>query len=127
VIEPALASGRWVITDRYFLSTVAYQGARGLDWREILARSEAEFPLPDLAILFAMPVDEAIERIRARRGPTEAGFERADYLARVTAIFDALDLTYLARVDALGDVEAVTERSLAVLRDRVSADRISPD
>jgi len=31
VIEPALAAGRWVITDRYFLSTVADQGASGLD------------------------------------------------------------------------------------------------
>ena len=49
MIEPALAAGRWVITDRYFLSTVAYQGARGLDWRAILARSEAEFPAPDAA------------------------------------------------------------------------------
>ena len=44
VIEPALAAGRWVITDRYFLSTVAYQGARGLDWREILAQQRSRVP-----------------------------------------------------------------------------------
>ena len=42
VIGPALAGGRVVVTDRYFLSTVAYQGARGLDWRAILEESEAQ-------------------------------------------------------------------------------------
>jgi hypothetical protein len=46
VIEPALAAGKLVITDRYYLSTVAYQGARGLDWQEILRDSEAAYPMP---------------------------------------------------------------------------------
>jgi dTMP kinase len=119
VIEPALAAGRWVITDRYFLSTVAYQGARGLDWREILARSEAEFPLPDTALLFALPAEVGLARARSRPGPVEPAFEQVDYLVKVAAIFDALDLPYLERVDASGDVEVVTTRALAALRAHV--------
>ena len=123
VIEPALAAGRWVLTDRYFLSTVAYQGARGLDWREILARSEAEFPVPDAALLFVLPAAEGLTRARARGGPAEPVFERADYLERVAAIFAALDRPYIARVDASGSEPSVTARALSALHalgDRVT-------
>ncbi len=119
VIEPALAAGRWVLTDRYYLSTVAYQGARELDWHEILARSEAEFPVPDAALLFVLPAAEGLTRARARGGPAEPIFERADYLERVAAIFAALELPYLARVDASGSEASVTERALFALRARI--------
>jgi dTMP kinase len=122
VIAPALAAGRWVLTDRYFLSTVAYQGARGLDWREILAASEAEFPVPDAALIFELPVADGLARARARGGPAEPVFERADYLERVAAIFAALERPYLARVDASGSEAAVTERALAALRAHVDLD-----
>jgi len=57
VIRPAIAAGAVVLTDRYFLSTVAYQGARGLDPERLLAEAEAEFPLPDLALV--LDVDPA--------------------------------------------------------------------
>jgi dTMP kinase len=119
VIGPALAAGRWVLTDRYFLSTVAYQGARGLDWREILAASEREFPVPDVALLFELPVADGLARARSRGGPAEPVFERADYLERVAAIFAAIDRPYLARVDASESEAAVTERALAALRPRI--------
>jgi dTMP kinase len=115
VIEPALAAGRWVLTDRYFLSTVAYQGARGLDWRDILARSEREFPIPDAVLLFELPVEVGLERARARAGPAEPAFERSDALTRAAAIFAAVDRPYLRRIDASGDAAAVTERALAAL------------
>ena len=48
MIAPALAAGEIVLCDRYFLSTVAYQGARGLDAEALLAAGERAFPLPDL-------------------------------------------------------------------------------
>ena len=51
LIRPALAEGRIVLCDRYYLSTVAYQGARGLDAAAILRKSEAEFPVPDVVLL----------------------------------------------------------------------------
>jgi len=115
VIEPALAAGRWVLTDRYYLSTVAYQGARGLDWCQILERSEREFPVPDAVLLFELPVETGLERARARAGPAEPVFERSDYLARVAEIFAAVDRPYLRRIDASGDAAAVTDRALAAL------------
>jgi dTMP kinase len=114
-IEPALAAGRWVVTDRYTLSTVAYQGARGLDWQQLLARSEAEFPLPDAVLLFELPVAVGLARTRARGAP-DARFEQDAYLREVAAIFAAIDRPYLARVDASGSADAVTARALAALR-----------
>jgi dTMP kinase len=119
VIAPALAAGRWVLTDRYFLSTVAYQGARGLDWREILASSEAEFPVPDVVLLFQLPAAEGLARAHARGGATDPRFEQGDYLAQVERVFAAIDRPYVARVDASGSAEAVTARALAVLRARI--------
>ncbi len=125
LIEPALARGRWVVTDRYFLSTVAYQGARageasGLDWREILAASEAAFPAPDAALVFELPVADGLARARSRRGADDA-FEREGYLERVWAVFAAIERPYVVRVDATGDVAKVTERALAALRARLDA------
>ena len=36
VLEPALANGRWVVSDRFTASTIAYQGyGRGLDLAEL--------------------------------------------------------------------------------------------
>jgi dTMP kinase len=82
VIAARARAGRWVITDRYFLSTVAYQGARGLDWRRILARSEAEFPLPDAALAVRAARPRRLARARARGGAPDLWFEHGDYLPR---------------------------------------------
>jgi dTMP kinase len=123
VIEPALAAGRWVLTDRYFLSTVAYQGARGLDWREILASSEAEFPVPDAVLLFELSPEAGLVRARARGSAPDPRFERVDYLTEVAAIFAAIERPYLARVDASGSVEDVTACALAALRARIEVFR----
>ena len=115
VIVPALAAGRTVVCDRYFLSSVAYQGARGLDWETILAESELAFPVPDRALLFELSIDEALARIRARGGPAEPAFEHANYLRRVAAIFAAIERPYLRRIDAGARPEAVLGQALAAL------------
>jgi dTMP kinase len=119
VIAPALAAGRTVVTDRYFLSTVAYQGARGLDWREILRASEARFPLPDLALGLEVSAEVGLARVRSRAGAPEPAFERAGYLARVAEIFASLDRDYVVRVDASRGETAVRAALLAALADRL--------
>lgn len=100
VIAPALAAGQWVVTDRYFLSTVAYQGARGLDYAQILAESESEFPVPDLVVLLEIDPSVAVERIHGRGGVIEEVFERQEFLEAVAAVFDAIDRPYVERIAA---------------------------
>lgn len=106
-IEPALSDGRSVVTDRYFLSTVAYQGARGLDWRTILAESEARFPVPDVALLFEVDAATGLARVRARGSELEPAFEREDFLVRVAEIFAQIERPYLVRIDATEESSAV--------------------
>ena len=118
VVTPALARGALVLSDRYFLSTVAYQGARGLDPQQLLAASEAEFPLPALALLLVLPPEQGLARVAAR-GAAEPAFEHADFLARVAAIFAALDRPYLERVDASGSPDAVEARLAAAVHRRL--------
>jgi dTMP kinase len=118
-IEPALAAGRVVLTDRYTLSSVAYQGARGLDPAEILRAGEAEFPLPDLALVFELDVDAGLDRVRARGGVAEPSFEQSEFLQKAQRIFEGLERSYIARIDASPAPEAVCERVLATIRERL--------
>lgn len=118
-LVPALAAGRIILCDRYYLSTVAYQGARGFDPAELLADAEAEFPAPDLALVFEVDPVAGLARVAARGGIAEPAFEEAGFLAEVGAVFAALDRPYLARIDATGDVESVARAVREVLHDRL--------
>jgi dTMP kinase len=118
LLLPSLASGAVVVTDRYYLSTVAYQGARGLDPAKILADSEARFPVPDLAILVEMPAALGLERVRARGKKIDVAFERIEYLEGVARVFAAIDRPYLVRIDGAVAIDAVHAAIADALRAR---------
>jgi dTMP kinase len=122
VIEPALAAGRTVLSDRYYLSSVAYQGARGLDPDGILAESEAAFPHPTLAILVEIEPERGLERVKARLaggGIAEPLFEEVAFLREVARVFAGLRLPYLVRVPGDDTPEAVHRRILRLVDDRL--------
>lgn len=106
LIRPALDRKAAVIVDRYYFSTVAYQGARGLDPEELLARNEAFAPEPDLLALLEVEPAEGIARIRSR-GDQANLFEREDNLRAAATIFAGLKKPYLLKIDARQDIEAV--------------------
>lgn len=112
VIRPALTAGKTVLSDRYYLSTVAYQGARGGDPLGILEESEAEFPLPDLVVLLEIEPSAGLARVHARGGAVEARFEHSEFLEAVAEIFRCLDRPYIARIDASGTPDDV-QRAVA--------------
>lgn len=118
VIVPALARGDVVVTDRYFPSTVAYQGARGIPWQEILALSEAEFPVPSLALLLEIDPARGLARVEARGGMREPLFEDGPFLARVAAVFAAIDRPYVVRVRGDGTPAEVAAAIARVVAER---------
>ena len=68
LINPALEAGEVIILDRYYFSSMAYQGVRGFDPAEIRRVNEEFAPQPDLLLLLDLPVDTALERIGIRDG-----------------------------------------------------------
>jgi dTMP kinase len=119
VIRPGVASGAVVLTDRYTLSTVAYQGARGLDPERLLAAAEAEFPVPDLALVLEVEPEVGLARVAGRGGEAEPAFEEATFLARVAALFRAVERPYVVHLDARRARDAVQRDVQGALRRRL--------
>jgi dTMP kinase len=109
VIAPALEAGLVVVCDRYFLSTVAYQGARGFDWPQILADSEARFPVPDLVLLLQVSPEAGLTRTETRTGHAEPIFENAEFLNRVAGIFAEIERPWIARLSGDADPDRVSD------------------
>ncbi len=111
LIAPALATGKVVILDRYYFSTMAYQGARGFDPAEIRCQNEAFAPVPDLLLIMDLDVDSALERIGAR-GDTANEFEKRENLERCREIFLSLKNESFVRViDTCGTLDEVAARA----------------
>jgi dTMP kinase len=114
VIRPALAAGHVVVTDRYYYSSVAYQGALGLDPARILAENEAFAPRPHLVFILTLPPALAVARLSGspRRLPQVS--EGQDYLEQVAAIYASLTGPHLHRVDAAASPEAIHAELLKI-------------
>jgi dTMP kinase len=106
LLTSALNRGKIILCDRYFLSTVAYQGAIGFDPETVLARNSFA-PDPDLALLFQAPINIGLTRISSGRGETPNDFEQTENLRKVAAIFAAIDRPYIKKIDATGPIESV--------------------
>jgi dTMP kinase len=119
LIEPALEAGKVVVTDRYFLSTVAYQGARGLPFDELLQRSEGLFPVPALAIVIEVPPKLGLERVHQRGTGLNPVFERLSFLEQVAVVFRKLDRPYIMRIDGRAEIDRVRETIAREIRDRL--------
>uniref|UniRef100_UPI0035121446 dTMP kinase n=1 Tax=Limnobacter sp. TaxID=2003368 RepID=UPI0035121446 len=93
-IEPALASGAWVITDRFEDSSFAYQaGAGGASWEDCQALSKWALKgfEPALTFLFDLPIEVSQVRIAQRAGDGDK-FE-----AKPTAYFEAVRAGFIKR------------------------------
>lgn len=79
-VEPQLAAGTTVISDRYLMSSLAYQAEEAdRDWVAQLARG---VPRPDLTILLDLPIETAAKRREAAGRPVER-YDADSYLAKV--------------------------------------------
>jgi len=68
IILPNLEKGNWVVSDRFMDSSIAYQGGgRQLGKKLIISVAEyLNLPQPDLTLLFDLPVEISLSRVKAR-------------------------------------------------------------
>lgn len=124
-IRPAVEAGKWVLSDRFLDSSIAYQGgAGGLGAGTIrqLHRIGSRGFLPDRTLLLQLPPEAAEDRASLRDGNAgdRIGSRGRDYHARVAAAFRAIAEEEPHRfriVDAEGSAEEVTDRLLTALED----------
>ena len=124
LIAPALASGAWVICDRFIDSTRAYQGASGIEDAAILALHAfgSEALLPDRTILLTLSPERGVARANQRDG---AGADRfvardPDFHRRVAEFFERIanhEPDRVRRVAADAFPEEITQAILTELHD----------
>jgi dTMP kinase len=127
VLEPALASGRWVVSDRYAASTIAYQGyGQGLAPAALdeLVQWATNGLAADLSILVDVSVEVAAARLAADRRARADRMERLgpDFAARVRDGFLAQAVQDPERwlvVDGTAEVAALTAHIVASVRERL--------
>jgi len=105
-LKPALKKKRIVILDRYYYSTIAYQGAKGID-EKLIRRMNEEFVVePDLVFIFDIDPKKGLERIENRK-KKDMLFEREDYLVKVREIFRSFKGEKFIHIDALKSKEEI--------------------
>jgi dTMP kinase len=117
-VEPALAAGHVVLTDRYVLSSWVYQS---LDCDPAWVRAiNQRAPWPDLTFVLDVPAAEAMRRVMARHGaagPALEIYETTSLQARLAAGYAALArdpaLPHVQRVDGTRSLAEVTATLVA--------------
>ena len=127
VIEPALASGRWILCDRFTDATYAYQcGGRGVPREAVRALESIVHPRlqPDVTFLFDLEPAIAFERQRKQsRTPDQFERETLEFFGRVREAYLERMREQPARfrvIDASGSIETVRAR-LAAAFDEATA------
>ncbi len=116
-VAPALERNEIVLMDRYYLSSVAYQGAFGLDPEYILKRHMIkEILTPDLILYYDCPVEISVQRITKKRGESLNHFEKKEYLEKVREIYLRYStIKKLHTIDATADTSSIYAKSLSLI------------
>jgi dTMP kinase len=107
-ILPSLRRKKAVVLDRYYYSTIAYQGAKGISRARIRRLNERFAPGPDLVFILDVDPGRGLGRIKGRP-KKEPLFERKEYLARVRRIFRSFRGRKFIHLDGTRDKKEITE------------------
>lgn len=131
-VQPRLAAGGIVLTDRFADSTIAYQGyGRGLDiaFLSTLLQFATRGVMPDLTLFFDVDVEQALARRRTGGGEVNRlDVETLDFYNRVQDGYRALIAQSPARwrvIDASGSPDEVTARMIEAVKPLTSSTHVS--
>lgn len=104
IIEDFLKTGSTILLDRYYFSSLAYQGARGISIDRIMSDHKKFVIEPDLTFFFKVDVETAMRRIK-ERGNLIPHFENPEYLGKVASIFDDIKHDSIVKVNGTMDLQ----------------------
>lgn len=123
VIEPALARGDWVISDRFTDATFAYQGGgRQLAREKLEALEQWVHPhlQPDLTLLFDVPLEVARARLDRARDPDRFEQEKAAFFAATQAEYRRRAEQFSGRfriIDSSKTIDEVNQRLIGIFKE----------
>ena len=129
VIAPALARGQWVLCDRFYDSTRAYQGQLGKVDRTLmdsLQRVTIGALKPDVTFILDVPVEVGMRRATARRGNAAPDRFEAESVAFHQGLRDAYQSIAKAEpercvlIDADADADTVAASIWSALQSRIT-------
>ncbi len=106
-LRPALEQNKIIVLDRYYYSTIAYQGARGIDPTMIQKMNEEFAVKPDLVFILDATPREGLRRIEKDRQKRDPLFEQEGYLNKVREIFRKLKDKNIFHIDASRSEEEI--------------------
>lgn len=113
-LRPALAKNKIVLLDRYYFSTMAYQGAKGLDVEKIRLLNEKFAIRPDLVFILDVDAGRALHRIQDRKNK-DLLFERLDYLVEVRKIFKSFLGENIFHIDSDNIPDEISDQVASVV------------
>jgi len=111
-VEPALAAGHIVVSDRYWWSTLSYQSAQGVPMEELVKR-HAGMRSPDVTFIIMPTLEQMIHRKAQERGrPYDEIFEKsADFMRKVhenySSMADVMPNENIVYIDGDKSIDAV--------------------
>lgn len=117
LIKPALDKNKTVICDRYYYSTIAYQGVDGdMDW---VKQANSKASKPDL--VFYLKIDPKISLKRIGNRSESEIYEKVDFLEKVSQNYDKLfeSLENTIVLDAGRSLEELAAEIRRVVLDRI--------
>lgn len=125
-IQPALASGQWVVSDRFTDASFAYQGGgRGIPWEHIvdLENLVLQGVKPDLTLWLDCPAEVGLARARQRGELDRIETEDIVFFERCRAAYERRyneEPDRIVRLDATGTIESVSAALIKALETRYS-------
>lgn len=117
LIKPKLNEGYWVVSDRYYHSTFAYQGAEKISFSWICSLHRYIIQ-PDLAIILDITAEEALKRLKKSERSARDRFENLPFLTKLRSKYLGLrgKLPEVRIVSGMGSEKEVLGRILDTLK-----------
>jgi len=125
VILPNLETGNWVISDRFMDSSIAYQGGgRKLDKKMIDSFSKnLNLPNPDLTLLFDVPVEISLSRVKARGELDRFEQEKLDFHNRIREAYLELaeqNVNRIQIIDSSREIELMLKSVEQIIKNLIN-------